>query len=271
MSATSESHGRPDYDPDNTGYDGADPSPMPLRRRSYVDPPSLGLAPGCIPVRTIAKKSRRISRPGVFGTRKSLDGRAIRTESILEMEGLAHIETNAHYVRIAPQPHRLIFHADKPDGSTRVHTYVPDFVVLTRDATVIVVDCKWTSLRALPEWAALEPVIREAYWLDHGALYRVLTEEHLLLEPRRTNVAIMLMHRPVVPNEPAITAVRRAVARCGLPSTIGALRDASGLRTEGPYDPAFSALIELAMSGEVRLDLSRLFDDDTRVAAGGRA
>jgi hypothetical protein len=130
------------------------------RRRSRVHPESLGLAPGCKPVREIAKKSKRISRPGVFASRKTFDGQAIRTESILEMEGLAHIEVNPRYKRVAPQPHQLIFHHEKPDGSTRVHSYVPDCAVLTDEGRVIVVDFKWAYLRALPEWVALEPIIR---------------------------------------------------------------------------------------------------------------
>lgn len=248
---------------------GSDPEPA-ARRRSRVHPESLGLAPGCKPVRKIAKKSKRISRPGVFASAKTFDGRAIRTESILEMEGLAHIEVNARYVRVAPQPHRLIFHVE--DGrSTQVHTYVPDLAILTRDGQVIVVDFKWSFLRERPDWAALEPVIREAYRLDHGVTYRVLTEEHLLVEPRRTNVAILMMHRPMVANEGAITAVRSAIASLDMPSTIGALRSASGLASDGPADPAFSALMELAVAGEVRIDMSRLFDDASVIGQGALA
>lgn len=249
---------------------GSDPEPA-ARRRSRVHPESLGLAPGCKPVRKIAKKSKRISRPGVFASAKTFDGRAIRTESILEMEGLAHIEVNARYVRVAPQPHKLTFHVEGDRGSTRVHTYVPDVAVLTHDGEIIVVDFKWSFLRERADWAALEPVIREAYQLDHGVTYRVLTEEHLLVEPRRTNVAILMMHRPMVANEGAITAVRSAIASLDMPSTIGALRSASGLVPEGPADPAFSALMELAIAGEVRIDMSRLFDDASVIGQGALA
>ncbi len=240
------------------------------RRRSRVHPESLGLAPGCKPVRKIAKKSKRISRPGVFASRKTFDGQAIRTESILEMEGLAHIEVNPRYKRVAPQPHHLIFHHEKPDGSTRVHSYVPDFAVLTDEGRVIVVDFKWTYLRALREWAALEPVIREAYRLDHGATYQVLTEEYVLAEPRRTNVAIMLMHRPIEGAVSEIVAVRGAIGRLGLPSTIGAIREAARMPATGAVDPAFSALMELATTGEIRIDLGRPFDDGSTVFPGTR-
>lgn len=261
---------------DRSSWDDGAPAPetdgaaSPPRRRSYVDPPSLGLAEGCEPVRRIAKKSSRISRPGVFASRKTYGDKEIRTESILEMEGLAHIEANHRYKRVAPQPHHLIFHHEKPDGSTRVHSYVPDFAVLTNEGRVIIVDFKWTYLRALPEWAALEPVIREAYRLDHGATYRVLTEEYVLAEPRRSNVAIMLMHRPIEGAVSEIVAVRGAIGRLGLPSTIGAIREAARLPATGAVDPAFSALMELAMAGEIGIDLGHPFDDASAVFPGAR-
>lgn len=261
---------------DHSSWDDGAPAPqtdgasLPPRKRSYVDSPSLGLAPGCRPVRRIAKKSGRISRPGLFASRKTYGDREIRTESILEMEGLAHIEVNHRYERVAPQPHHLIFHHEKPDGSTRVHSYVPDCAVLTNEGRVIIVDFKWTYLRALPEWAVLEPVIREAYRLDHGATYQVLTEEYVLAEPRRTNVAVMLMHRPIEGAVSEIVAVRGAIGRLGLPSTIGAIREAARLPATGAIDPAFSALMELAMAGEVRIDLGRPFDDASTVFSGAR-
>lgn len=240
------------------------------RKRSQVNPASLGLARGCKPVREIAKKSRRISRPGIFASAKTINGRAVRTESILEMEGLAHIEVNSAYVRVAPQPHRLTFHVEAGNGSTEVHTYVPDVAVETRDGTVIVLDFKWSWLRKRPGWADVEPIIRTAYALDHGVTYRVLTEEHLLVEPRRTNVAIMLMHRPMVADAAAITAVRSAIATLGLPRSIGDLRSASGLIPEGPTDRAFSAIMELAIAGEIRIEMSQPFGEDSLVSVGAR-
>ncbi|WP_155935167.1 hypothetical protein [Methylobacterium sp. 10] len=238
--------------------------------RSYVEPASLGLAPGCKPVRKIARKSKRISRPGFFSSRKTWSRDAIRAESLFEQDGLAHIETNPRYVRIAPQPHRLTYHLDTGNDGVLVRTYVPDLAVLTIDRTVVIVDFKWSFLRRDPAWAKLEPVIREAYRRDHGATFRVLTEEHIHVEPRRTNVTIMMMHRPMVTDGPAITAVRVAIDMLGLPSTIGRLRSASGLIPQPPEDRAFSALMELAMAGEVEIDMSERFYDGSVVHRGIR-
>ncbi|GJD34018.1 hypothetical protein FMGBMHLM_0914 [Methylobacterium aerolatum] len=243
-------------------------SKAPTRPRSRVNRVALGLTAGAKPVRRIKAKTKRISRPGQFATSNTFVREPIRTESVLEMDGLAHVETNPRYIRVAPQPHRLTFHVDGPDGSTRVDTYVPDLAVLTVEGNVVVVDFKWSWLRSLPEWAEVEPVIREAYRVDHGAHFVVLTEEHIHVEPRRTNVAIMLLHRAPAENAPAVTAVRGAIGRVGLPSTIGAIRAASGLSTDGVRDPAFSALMELAMDGEISLDMSHLFDDRTIVRDG---
>lgn len=250
-----------------TNETGCPTKPTP-RPRSQVNREALGLKPGLKPVRRIKAKTKRISRPGRFATSKTFVREPIRTESVLEMDGLAHIETNPRYKWIAPQPHRLTFHVNGPDGSTRVDTYVPDLAVLTVDGKVVILDFKWSWLRALPEWKAVEPIIREAYRVDHGATFTVLTEEHILVEPRRTNIAIMLLHRPPAEDPAAIAAVRGAIGRLSLPSTIGAIRDASGLVTDGERDPAFSALVELAISGEVGLDMSQAFDDRTTVHAG---
>ena len=253
----------------SSGNDGTTTSSNgPPRPRSHVNRVALGLTAGARPVRRIKAKTKRISRPGRFATSKTFVREPIRTESVLEMDGLAHVETNPRYLKIAPQPHRLTFHVCEPDGSTRVDTYVPDLAVLTVEGNVVIVDFKWSWLRSLPEWAEIEPVIREAYRIDHGAHFVVLTEEHIHVEPRRTNVAIMLLHRAPAENAGAVTAVRGAIGRVGLPSTIGEIRAASGLPTDGVRDCAFSALMELAMDGEVSLDMSRLFDDLTIVRVG---
>ncbi|WP_267421422.1 hypothetical protein [Methylobacterium sp. GC_Met_2] len=240
----------------------------PNRQRSSVDREALGLKPGLKPVRRIRPKSRRISRPGNFATVKTFARQPIRTEAVMEMDGLAHIEINPRYVRIAPQPHRLTYHVTKPDGSTRVATYVPDLAVLTIEGNVVIVDFKSRYLRGLPEWSEVEPVIREAYLIDHGAAFTVLTEEHFAIEPRRSNVAIMLMHRPPQKDAAAIAAVRGAIGRIGLPSTIGAIRSDSGLRSDGISDSAFSALVELAISGEVTMGMAKPFDDLTVIDVG---
>jgi len=240
----------------------------PLRKPSYVNRKDLGLGAGYEPMRRIKAKQRRVSLPGYFPTRKTFDRRSIRTESILELAGLAHIETNARYVRIAPQPHRLTYYKPCPDGSWLKATYVPDLAVLTAEANVVVVDFKWSDLRALPEWTAVEPLIRQAYRADHGATFTVLTEEHLLIEPRRTNVAIMCMHRPPAENDRALTLVRVAISELGLPTTIGAVRNRAGLGGTDVRDPAFSAIMELAIAGEISLDLGIAFHDGTEIRRG---
>ena len=239
-----------------------------MRKPSHVNRKDLGLGAGYEPMRRIKPKQRRVSLPGYFPTRKTFDRKSIRTETILEQAGLGHIETNARYLQIAPQPHRLTYYKPCADGSWVKATYVPDLAVLTTNLNVVVVDFKWTVLRAMPEWAAVEPIITEAYQIDHGATFTVLTEEHLLIEPRRTNVAIMCMHRPPANNPAALTAVRIAVAVLGLPTTIGAICAKANLGRTEDSDPAFSAIMELAIAGEISLDMSAVFHDGTEVRVG---
>jgi hypothetical protein len=240
----------------------------PPRRPSYINRKDLGLGAGYEPMRRIKAKQRHVSLPGYFPTRKTFDRRPIRTESILEQAGLGHIETNARYLKIAPQPHRLTYYKPCSDGSWMKATYVPDLVVLTAESNVVVVDFKWSYLRALPEWLAVEPIIGDAYRVDHGAAFTVLTEEHVLIEPRRTNIAIMCMHRPPAENDGALTLVRAAISQLGLPTTIGTVRAKAGLGASHDRDPSFSAIMELASAGEITLDMSTLFHDGTEVRAG---
>jgi len=239
-----------------------------LRKPSYVNRRDLGLGAGYEPMRRIKAKQRSINRPGYFPTRKTFDRRAIRTESILEQAGLGHIETNARYRKIAAQPHRLTYYKPCPDGSWVKATYVPDLAVLTAEDNVVVVDFRWSALRAMPEWSAVESLIKDAYRVDHGATFTVLTEEHLLIEPRRTNVAIMCMHRPPAENLGALTVVRTAISGLGSPTTIGAVRAKARLGGTDARDPSFSAIMELAIMGEISLDMSDIFHDGTEVRSG---
>lgn len=238
---------------------------------SQITPADFGLSRDASPVRVIRPRTGRKTMPGWFPTKKGTLP-SLRAESNLEMDGFAHFEVNPRCVLMAAQPHRLTFPEPLPEGGTRIATYVPDLAIRMDDGTVAVVDFKVARYARLPRWAAREAVLRRCY-ADHGATFRTVTDEAIGVEPRATNVRVMLARRPWQGDREAAAAVDAAIAALGLPTTIAAIRGAAGLREAQPdADRAFSAVVDLAIRGVVALDLGRPFGDATVVSApAGRA
>lgn len=122
--------------------------------------------------------------------------------------------------------------------------------------------------------------LRKAFQDALMAGYNVLDETSLMVEPLRGNLSVMHWHlKGSVEKQKA--RVRSVLMSLPAPTTIGTVRAATGLRapwyeikpkdvvtfrrhlTEVDY--AFTSLMQMAAHGEVRLDLSRPFDDNTLV------
>lgn len=235
---------------------------------SMISPGNFGLARGMQPVREIKPRTGRTSMPGWFPTRKAVTGNRIRTETRLELDGLALVHANPQHVLLAGQPHRLTFFERMPDGSHIKHEYTPDLAVLMRNRAIAIVDFKHSRFRAMPEWQKLEPLIREAYRKDHGVNYVVLSEDVINVEPRNRNIRIMLRHENAEDDPGAHVAVRRAIRELGFPTTIDAVRHEADLPSPESSDRAFSVLMQMALRGEIALDMSRRFNGTTTITAG---
>lgn len=235
---------------------------------SMISPRNFGLAPGMKPVREIRPRKRRHTIPGWFSTDKAVSGKRIRTETLLELDGLAIYETDPRYTLMAGQPHRLVFFERMSDGTHVKRTYTPDLAVLARDGRIAVVDFKHTYFRSSLRWQHYEPLIRQAYEEDHGVSYTLVDEKDVYLEPRQTNFCTMLHHRTPVEDTEALLAARSAIARLGLPTSIGAVRLSSNLGCSQAEDRAFSVLIRMALAGEICLDMTETFDDRTTITVG---
>ena len=195
-----------------------------------VDPPDFGLSPGAVPVRIIKPRTGRRTMPGWFATTKGTLP-ALRTETLLELDALGHYEVNFACELMAAQPHVLKYRAPTPGGRGVIdREYTPDLAIRAKDGKIAVIDFKIRKYADLPEWRAKEVILKRAYQDDHGAVFQTVTEQSIYIEPRHTNVAIMLMHRRAVPDHDADAAVRAAVATLGLPTTIPAVRRLAGLR-----------------------------------------
>lgn len=240
---------------------------------SEVDPPDFGLTRGAEPVRVIRPRTGRRSMPGWFPTTKgTLE--ALRTETTLELDGLGHFEVNFECQLMAAQPHVLRYRGPTACGRGTVdREYTPDLAIRMLSGRVAVIDFKVARYARLPEWRAREALLRRVYEVDHGATFRTVTDEAIYVEPRHSNVAVMLMHRRAVPDPQADVAVRTAVATLGLPATIPAVRALAGLTPRHEHeDRAFGALVAMVMSGEARFDLGvPLLDPTAQVLAATTA
>jgi hypothetical protein len=159
---------------------------------------------------------------------------------------------------MATQPHQLVYSEPQSDGATIRRIYTPDLALLMADQSIVVVDFKVAKYAKTASWIEKAKLIKEAYGRDHGVIFNVITDEMIRVEPRRTNIGIMLMHRAVVRDHEAEWRIWEAIAKLGLPATIGAITETCGLVHPSPnVDRAFSAIVNLAIRGEIALDLGK--------------
>lgn len=237
---------------------------------SSVHPIHFGLEVGAMPVRKIKPRTGRLSMPGHFPTRKGTLP-SLRTESLLELEGLGQFEVNHECLLLAAQPHHLVFEQLQPDGGTVRRVYTPDLAILLNDKSIVVIDFKPAAFARSHAWREKEAFLAFTYERDHGVIFRTITNEMTGIEPRRTNVSIMLMHRPVVRDDDAMVTLASVIASVSLPSTIGEITRLAGLKSEQPeIDRAFSGLMEMAITGEIALDLGLPLSANTVVCGGSR-
>jgi hypothetical protein len=100
----------------------------------------------------------------------------------------------------------------------------------------------------------------------HGVRFLVFTEEQICIQPRLSNCEIMLRHGAPPDDVPAEIAVRDVLAAMSGESTIGEVRAAGA--AIGSHR-RYSAIMRLALRGEISLDLSQRFSDEMKITMGG--
>jgi len=236
-----------------------------MRKPSSVHPANLGLFPGTTPLGRYTRRGRTSSWHGVFASEKGLGPTPFR--SLLERDLQTLLTANPDVKAYAVEPHMLHFFMPNGRGGSDVRMYIPDVVVIDRKDRIAIIEAKAKGLSTSPRWQAREPLIREAYAVDHGVRFVVLDEDAIRLQPRLSNCEIMLRHREPGADDEALMAVRDAIAALGVPTTIGAVTARAGLVSAPGEDRAFTALMRLALAGEIALDLSAPFSAFTTVDA----
>jgi hypothetical protein len=232
------------------------------------------------PLRKVRKRVMHRMLPGPFPTRKAVGGH-IRASQPLMMDGLIHHDTDPACVRISAFPVEARYLSAVPDGGAVVRSHVPDVGLLRDDGAICYVD--YIPLNIQTEMPWLEQRTRElrlAFREQFGAAYAVHDERCIYIRPRFQNLQTMWKHQLQGVDDEALMAVRKALVSLPAPTTIAEIRTAAALprlqmvwshperehRVDlDDVDRAFSSVMQLAMNGEVWIDLSRPFDGATAV------
>lgn len=236
-----------------------------------------------LPGRTLKNRARHPTLPGVFPTRKASTN-WVRTRLPLMADGLIHLETDPRVVRIAVYPPKLEYSVwNDLSRRSKVRSVSPDVAVMEDDGHVTVIEYVPVAIQdERVGFSERVRVLKDIYREEHGCGYAVHSELSVHIEPRMTNLRRQYEHS-FVEDQSALEALRDALYRHGLPSTIGDIRAAVDLPTPvyqvlddgdatvfsrplGAIDRHFTALMQLAHRGEIEIDLSRPYGERSAVS-----
>ncbi|MBV7259355.1 hypothetical protein [Erythrobacter crassostreae] len=156
------------------------------------------------------------------------------------------------------------------DGGQDKHEYTPDFVALTKDGCLSIIDAKASRFANDEKWTKREPFIRAAYQRDFGAEFLVWNEFDLRAEPRLSNARKLYRHRFQPADLSAELSVRKAIESHGT-STIGRLCEEIAGNGHHALPDVFGAIMRLALTGELLLDCQTHYGRETAVRFRGDA
>lgn len=130
--------------------------------------------------------TRAVYRPkGIFASGKAQ--RSIQWESQLERDLVVQLEFQHDVLRYREQPATLGLEVE---GKAR--RYTPDFAV-ERPWGVDIIEVKPADIAARPEWQALFQAAAERIG-GLGLRYQILTEREIRVEPRLSNIRLLLRY-----------------------------------------------------------------------------
>jgi len=235
--------------------------------------------PDNVPVKEIKPGSRYRTLPGWFPTRKNVRGE-VRTREPLMIDLLLHLDVDSDILVVAEFPFKRQIRYRRPDGSISTKDHIPDVAVLRRDGLVFVIDVMPFNVQV----GRLDLTSRKAAMRKHyralGARYLLLDETTLRLQPLLSNIKSMWMHRKTNDEPSGMADLRRLLLAASYPTTIEELmrsmpinafisrlsdEDGSTGRHVTECNPVFSAVMQMTMSGELDVDLTRRLSPRTVV------
>lgn len=179
-------------------------------------------------------------------------GLTMYAESSRERAQLRLLEWDPAVVSYVSQPLRLYY-----DDDGRARRYTPDVLVET-DACTVIIEVKPEEKTLDPKFKRWEAVVRNAF-AEQGLEFEVLTERTIRLEPRLSNVSLLLrFQKHAVDPELAFDVKTWVRKQPGM--SFGALANRLG----GTPDALVNAYA-LLMHHAVRYDIHQPLDHDLRL------
>ncbi|MDX1200621.1 hypothetical protein GOL94_25090 [Sinorhizobium medicae] len=232
------------------------------------------------PQREIKPGSRYRTLPGWFPTKKNVRGR-VRTREPLMADLMIHLDTDPATRVVAEFPIKTNYHVRRPDGTVLTKEHIPDLAALRRDGRVFVIDVMpWSVQQDIP-WIQRRREALTSHYAKLGARYLLLDETSIRLQPLLNNLKLMWMHKSSGHDLRGMAQLRQALLDTSYPATMEDLvrtmpsnaiiarwsdEDASAARHVTECSPVFTAVMQLAMSGELDVDLTKRFSPSTEVA-----
>jgi len=225
------------------------------------------------PKKEIKPGTRYVTLPGWHPTMKSVRG-IVRTREPLMADAMIHVDTNPFNTAVAEFPVSVRYRTSS--GKWRDH--VPDLAVRRRDGSVVVIDVMGFYVQRHLGWPAYRTRVMCGIFADLGAQYRLLDERTLHMRPLIDNLRTMWRHKRIAAQQPWIDQVAREILMIPLPTRIGAVMrsitqntlfgrwsDEDEWKVVGEVNPAFTAIMQLAMEGRIGVNLRVPFSQFTHI------
>lgn len=235
-------------------------------------------AEGHKPARKVGRGMYERGRAISFPTNKAYSG-IIRARSLLMADGLLHLDTDPNVVQLSPYPMEIAYWSTH-DGKTPVkRDHIPDMAIMLRNDQVLFVDYIPLNEQADTPFFWRRIAERKRHFREElGCVYAVHDERSIRIEPRLSNLRLMWTHKVRRTEPTSLAHARETIRNSKLPITIRALSDQANfarqaVRWSDDDDPIpldgtslmFTAVMQLAMRGEVRLDLGKTLTLDAMI------
>lgn len=226
---------------------------------------ALGLVDGAVPTRSWKPGKVWAARDGIFPKCPKCLNTFAPFESSLEAIAHVLLSVDNRIQKYVCQPSPLHYWMPNGGGGQDKREYTPDFIALTTDERLLVIDAKAARFANHPKWTSREPYIRRAYRRDHDAELIVWTERELHAEPRLSNARTMYRHR-FAPSDPSCDfAVIEKLEKLGGTSSIGEICESLSIEFNIEAFVYFGAIMRGALNGLLQLDTASEYSGVTPV------
>lgn len=194
----------------------------------------------------------------------------------LMADGLIHLDTDPEVEAISAYPMSIEYLSPLTDFKSVKKAHVPDVAVRMRGGQIIFIDYIPCNEQEANPWIERRTFALKRHCENAmGCLYVVHDERCVLANPLFQNLKVMWRHKQTAADVAGLSLVLQSLRYCQFPSTIKELRNACLVDDEvgdliASYlnqgdDLVFAAIMQMCISGELDIDLSRIFAGTTEV------